>query len=97
MFSERLGNKHDVIYKGEIYVGTPAKKFNVIFDTGSGLFWLPMKGCASAGPHTEACKNESMQYDPAASSTGKQMNRNFSINYGTGSASGSIYRDVLRV
>jgi hypothetical protein len=97
MFGERLGNKHDVIYKGTIYVGNPPKKFKVVFDTGSGLFWLPMKGCASSGPHTEACKNNSMQYDPTASSTSKEMYRQFAMRYGTGSAYGKLYTDTLKV
>lgn len=73
MMGERLTNKHDVIYKGVITVGTPPKKFTVVFDTGSGLFWLPAKGCQSSGPHADACKDPSMQYDPKASSSARPM------------------------
>lgn len=78
-FGERLSNKHDVIYKGTITVGTPPKKFNVILDTGSGLFWLPARGCKSSGPHAESCKDASMQYDPDKSSTAKSMSKTFSM------------------
>jgi len=97
MFGERLTNKHDVIYKGVITVGTPPKKFSVVFDTGSGLFWLPAKGCQSSGPHADACKTTSMQYDPLASSSAKPMNRVFKMFYGTGSAMGRLYNDTLRI
>jgi saccharopepsin len=97
MFGEKLNNKHDIMYKGVITVGTPPKKFNVVFDTGSGLFWLPAKGCQSSGPHADSCKDSSLQYDPVASSTAKSMNRGFKMYYGTGSAFGRLYNDTLRI
>jgi len=95
MYGERLSNRHDVIYKGEIQVGTPPKKFSVVFDTGSGLFWLPTTRCESSGPHADACKDPSRQYDPKASSTSKSMYRSFKMAYGTGSAVGRLYTDTL--
>lgn len=97
MFGEQLNNKHDVIYKGVITVGTPPKKFNVVFDTGSGLFWLPAKGCQSSGPHADSCKNGAQQYDPQGSSTAKSMNKIFKMYYGTGSSMGRLYNDTLRI
>jgi len=97
MMGERLTNKHDVIYKGVITVGTPPKKFTVVFDTGSGLFWLPAKGCQSSGPHADACKDESMQYDPKASSTATYMKKVFNMYYGTGMAGGRLFMDTLRI
>ncbi|KAI6224302.1 Eukaryotic aspartyl protease [Aphelenchoides fujianensis] len=50
IFGGRLRNIHDVIYKG------------ANLHTGSGLFWLPRKGCSSSGPHADACKNASRTY-----------------------------------
>ncbi|KAI6192257.1 Eukaryotic aspartyl protease [Aphelenchoides bicaudatus] len=98
MMGERLTNKHDVIYKGVVTVGTPAKKFTVVFDTGSGLFWLPAKGCKSSGPHADACKDQTMQYDPTASSTSKRLGgKAFNMYYGTGESKGHLYTDTLRI
>ncbi|KAI6223803.1 Eukaryotic aspartyl protease [Aphelenchoides fujianensis] len=93
IFGGRLRNIHDVIYKGAIYVGTPPKRFEVVFDTGSGLFWLPQKGCSSSGPHADACKNASRTYDPKDSRTARPMRRSFRMHYGTGS---QLYTDTVQ-
>jgi len=97
IFGERLNNKHDVIYRGVITVGTPPQKFNVVFDTGSGVFWLPGKGCRSSGPHAQACANSSMQYDPDASTTAKKVGGALRMFYGTGQAQGEFVNDTLRI
>ncbi|KAI6208927.1 Eukaryotic aspartyl protease [Aphelenchoides besseyi] len=96
IFSDRLKNKHDVIYKGTVYVGTPPKAFNVVFDTGSGVFWLPIKGCKSSGPHADACKSKDRTYDPKESTTSKRSRRSFRLHYGTGHAFGRYYTDNVQ-
>ena len=38
-------------YYADIYAGTPAQKFSVIVDTGSGLLAVPCGGCSTCGAH----------------------------------------------
>ncbi len=59
------------------------------FDTGSSDLFLPSSTCGSTcAGHTE--------YDPSASSTSRDLGKQFTLTYGDGSSvSGEEYTDVV--
>jgi hypothetical protein len=77
-------------YFGEIYLGTPSQKFEVIFDTGSSDLWVASKNCdSSCGRHAE--------YDSSKSLTYVANGTTFDITYGSGPVSGYQSVDVCTV
>lgn len=75
-------------------LGNPPRPFTAIFDTGSGLLWVPGSKCT-----TSVCETHN-RYDAANSSTA-QVPEAFegetrSISYGTGSVHYANSRDTLR-
>ncbi|KAJ3268387.1 N-acetylgalactosamine kinase [Terramyces sp. JEL0728] len=69
-------NQQAYTLQGNIGVGTPPQFFNVLFDTGSDLFWVSDKSC------TGQCGTN--KYDLTASSTYKSLNARTHIGYGDG-------------
>ncbi|GAA5896719.1 hypothetical protein JCM6882_005019 [Rhodosporidiobolus microsporus] len=75
------------MWAGSIEVGTPAKPFNIVFDTGSADLWIP--GPSVTGYDT---------FNPNASSSANATNERFNVFYGDGSmVSGPVYTDVVTV
>jgi len=91
-------------YYGQVIVGSPAQRFLVVFDTGSGNLLLPSKECVD-----EACTGHK-RFDPALSATALQVayadqpdtpvaadgSRDVvTITFGTGEMSGVYIRDNI--
>jgi saccharopepsin len=84
-----LSSPDEMAYYGPIQIGTPPQNFIVIFDTGSSDFWIPSASCRS-----KACLKKNF-YQSVRSSTYQYDRRSFSIQYGTGAASGKVSRDTV--
>ena len=76
-------------YFGEISLGTPPQKFEVIFDTGSSDLWVASSKCdSSCGRHAK--------YNSAKSSSYVANGTAFDIMYGSGPVSGFESVDTLQ-
>jgi len=88
-----FGGKEDIVindfqnaqYYGEVSVGTPGQKFNVIYDTGSSNLWIPGK-CGFR------CITKS-KFDASKSSSYVENGTSFDIQYGSGPVSGKVEQD----
>lgn len=87
-----LKNYMDAQYFGEIGVGTPPQKFTVIFDTGSSNLWVPSSKCY----FSIACFVHS-KYKSRQSTSYKANGKPAAIRYGTGSISGFVSEDTIKV
>ncbi|CAH8498585.1 unnamed protein product [Schistosoma turkestanicum] len=90
---EYLDNYQNIEYYGEISIGTPPQTFHVLFDTGSPYLWIPSIKCDSSDL---ACQAHH-KYDNSKSSTYKPNGESFSVQYGTGTASGFLSSDNVHI
>uniref|UniRef100_A0A8I5T4U4 pepsin A n=1 Tax=Pongo abelii TaxID=9601 RepID=A0A8I5T4U4_PONAB len=91
LHEQPLENYLDVEYFGTIGIGTPAQDFTVVFDTGSSNLWVPSVYCYSL-----ACMDHNL-FNPQDSSTYKSTSETVSITYGTGSMTGILGYDTVKV
>jgi len=86
-FKEKLNDFSNAQYYGEISIGTPGQSFQVIFDTGSSIAWVPGKDCQSAG-----CRAHK-KFDCEQSSTCQTTEEGMQLAYGTGQMAGKMDYD----
>jgi cathepsin D len=86
----RLTDFQDSMYYGEVDIGVPPQKFQVIYDTGSSNLWVPGKTCTN-------CKKGSARYESDKSSKFIKNGESFSMQYGTGSCTGFLSNDDIIV
>lgn len=79
----------DSTYYGNLAVGTPPVSYNVILDTGSSDLWL-------AGASCIRCQGAPL-FTGTDSSSFANLSEPFSIQYGSGAASGSLASDVVQM
>ncbi|KAH9039286.1 acid protease [Lactarius pseudohatsudake] len=80
----------DSSYYGSIAIGTPPVAYNVILDTGSADLWVADNSCSANCQGIQT-------FDASTSSTYTNLTQPFSIQYGSGSASGTLATDVVQM
>nr|NP_001009463.1 pregnancy-associated glycoprotein 8 precursor [Ovis aries]AAB53229.1 pregnancy-associated glycoprotein 8 [Ovis aries] len=86
-----LMNIWDLLYLGNITIGTPPQEFQVLFDRGSSDLWVPSLLCNSS-----TCAKHVM-FRHRLSSTYRLTNKTFMIFYRVGKIEGVVVRDTVRI
>jgi len=86
-----LSNSDLVEYFGKVAVGNPPQYFKVVFDTGSGILWVPSHLCRG-----EACRDHT-RLDEDKDKTLRVDRGYVNIKYGTGRMRGRRATDVVQV
>ncbi|XP_016055842.1 PREDICTED: pepsin F-like [Miniopterus natalensis] len=88
---EPMRNYLDLYYVGTISIGTPPQEFKVIFDTGSADLWVPSIYCSSPACFTH------QTFNPGKSSTFQGTRRPIQLQYASGSMTGVLGYDSVRI
>ncbi|XP_057584314.1 pregnancy-associated glycoprotein 2-like [Hippopotamus amphibius kiboko] len=86
-----LSHTLDLLYLGNITIGTPPQEFRVIFDTGSAELWVFSIYCSSP-----ACRANNL-FNPRLSRTFQGTHTVFCIQYGTETFMGFLGYDTVRI
>lgn len=91
---------HKMAYFGEISVGTPAQKFSVVYDTGSGNLLIPGETCLDPActSHARFAQDQSSTVEEmncdGSEATGKSADE-LTITFGTGHITGKCLKDNI--
>ncbi|KAF4008068.1 hypothetical protein G4228_019664 [Cervus hanglu yarkandensis] len=86
-----LRNIMELVYVGNITIGTPPQEFQVIFDTGLSDLWVPSLFCTSP-----TCSTQVM-FRHLECSTFRPKQKTFSIAYGSRSMKAFLVYDTIRI
>nr|APC92571.1 digestive cathepsin D CatD1 [Dysdercus peruvianus] len=86
-----LFNFQNVQYYGTVYVGSGKSPFQVLFDTGSDIFWIPGKDVHGT------CGVSHNKYDCSTSSSCTLLKKDDEINYLKGSTKYHLAKDTLTI
>ncbi|KAF9586112.1 hypothetical protein BGW38_009563 [Lunasporangiospora selenospora] len=84
----------DIAYTIPLSLGTPAKAFNMIIDTGSSITWVASQTCTS--PQCQRTK----QFDcgPSSQVTCRAVNQSFKATFGSGDMlQGDFYQELIGI
>lgn len=86
-----LMNHDDVVWYGDITVGSSAQTFTVAFDTGSADLIIPGRYCDSS------CDGHA-RYDPSSSNASQNPPQTFTLTFGDGeTVSGEQFTDTVSI
>jgi len=82
----------DGLLVGTASVGNPPQQFEILFDTGSGLTWVPSSECTSSD-----CKDRE-GYKASQSSSSVNTGQVYKLSYGQGQCiDATIYKDTVSI
>nr|ACF60582.5 pregnancy-associated glycoprotein 1 precursor [Bubalus bubalis] len=86
-----LRNIKDLVYMGNITIGSPPQEFQVVFDTASSDLWVWSDFCTSP-----ACSTH-VRFRHLQSSTFRFSNKTFRFTYGSGRMIAVVVHDTVRI
>merc|ERR1711871_833755 len=94
-----LEDRGNMQYFGEVMIGTPPKKFRVVFDTGSYILWVPDVACTgfACETHHKFAVSESHTGQVLDVTDPNTLVKLSYIKYGTGSMVGVKATDTVQV
>ena len=85
-------------YVGEVEIGTPPQKFEVVYDTGSSNLWVPDSTCSAAS--SPSCGVQNLYQNLSSSTFVKScplLRCELVLPYGSGTVLGEISQEVVTV
>ena len=88
----------DILYYGNMTLGSPSQSVTVEIDTGSADLWVSTTRCVDCdSSKTSTSTSSKKQYDSAASSSYSDKRDAFHVGYGTGSVCGVLSADKVDI